>query len=108
VATSEASRTELQSGLVVAWELGAAVQSFVAKSGKTWTVVELRNPQELRQYVTVWLEGEAGPGLQSVPPRTVIGLRVDGLRAGRERGELVATASRATVEEAFARAGGRA
>lgn len=108
MATSQPSITPTPSGVAFAWELGTPVQSFTAKSGKTWTVVELRNPHDLRQYVSIWLEGEAGDVLQSVPARTLLALRVDGIRAGRERGELSATASRAAVEAAFAKALGNA
>lgn len=108
MAAPEATQTGPQGGVAFAWELGSSVRAFNAKSGKRWTVVELRNPQDLKQYVSIWLEGDAGATLEAITPRTVVPIRVEGLRAGRERGELVATASRASVEEAFARVGGKA
>lgn len=95
-------------GVTFVWELAAPVEAFTAKSGKRWTTIDLRNPQNLRQSLSVWLEGEAGPVLEAVPARTVIALTVDGVRAGRERGELSATVKRAAVEAAFARAAGKA
>ena len=72
-------------GVVFTWELGAPVEAFTAKSGARWTVVELRNLQNLKQYLSAWLEGDAGPILEAVPARTLITLTVDGVRPGKER-----------------------
>jgi hypothetical protein len=95
-------------GVAFSWELGSPVEAFTAKNGKRWTVVELRNPQNLKQYLSIWLEGDAGPVLEAVPARTLITLRVDGVRAGKDRGELSATMTRTAVEAAFARVAGKA
>ena len=99
--TSRASAT-------FSWELAEAVEAFTAKNGKRWTQIELRNPLNLKQFLSIWLEGDDTPAIRSVEARTLITLPVEGVRAGDKYGELTPKVSRAVVEAAFARAGGKA
>jgi hypothetical protein len=73
------------------------------KSGEDRTLVELRDPERLSQAIVLWLDG-AADSLADLPPRSAVAIRVESLRAGRTRGELVGEASRDAVVEAFKRA----
>jgi hypothetical protein len=93
-------------GFTLSWLLAAPARSFTSKTtGTSKTVIELRDPQRLAQSLTVFLDGEAGPKLEAVPPRSLITLHVEEVRSGRGRGELIASVERAAVEAAFERAG---
>lgn len=95
-------------GLVVSWLLAAPVRSFVSKvDNKKRTVFELRDPARLGNSLVVFLDGEPGT-LAAVPPNTRITLRLDEVRSGRGRGELVGSVPRAVVEQAFAAVAGGA
>lgn len=104
--STEEKQMQTQGGVIVMWLLAAPVRSFKSKSsGETKTVVELRDPIRLSNSLTVFLDGDAGE-LEKVAPRSMITLRVDEVRPGRGRGELIGSVSREAVEAAFARAGG--
>lgn len=93
-------------GFTLSWLLAAPARSYTAKAtGKRRTLVELCDPQRLKHCITIFLDGEAGPKLATVPVQTVITLHVTELTAGDRRGELIATADRSAVEAAFERAG---
>jgi hypothetical protein len=93
-------------GFTLSWLLAAPVRSYTAKAtGKRRSLIELCDPQRLKRCITIFLDGEAGPKLESVPVQTVITLHVTELAAGDRRGELIATADRSAVEGAFERAG---
>lgn len=88
-------------GIHFSWLLAAPVRSFVSKaSGATRTVVELRDPARLGNSLVLFLDGEAGP-LANVPANTRVTLRVDEVRSGSHRGELIGSVSREAVMEAF-------
>ena len=93
-------------GFTLSWMLAAPVRSYTAKAtGKRRTRVELVDPQRLKQGITIFLDGEAGPKLEAVRVQTVITLHVSELSAGDRRGEFLASADRSAVEAAFERAG---
>jgi len=104
--TQESKNTNKKGGLTVEWLLAAPVRSFVSKtSGKTKTVVELRDPTRLGNSLVVFLDGEAA-GLARIEPSTIGTLHVEEVRSGQGRGELIGTATRKDVEQAFGVSGG--
>ena len=89
---------------LVGWLLTAPARSFVSKrDDKTRTVIELRDPMRLGNYVVLFLDGDAG-SLVSAPLNTRVTVRLDEVRSGRGRGELIGSAARAAVEQAFSAA----
>ena len=106
MSTESQRQVATDGGLTVSWLLAAPVRSFVSKtSGQTCTVVELRDPARLGNSLVLFLDGESGP-LAQVSPNTLLTLRVTEVRSGSGRGELIGTATRESVEAAFALAGG--
>lgn len=102
--TNSGKTTDLATGgIVVAWLLGDDPKTIKTREGQEKTIVELRDPRRLSNSIVIWLDGPAG-ALTRAQPGSVIHLRVDGVRSGRARGELVASVSREAVESAFARA----
>ncbi|HVM16416.1 MAG TPA: hypothetical protein VM290_02395 [Gaiellaceae bacterium] len=99
--------TPVGGGLTVNnWLLVSEARSFVSKrDNQTRTVVELRDPSRLSSSLVLFLDGEPGP-LAAVPINSRVTLRVDEVRSGRGRGELVGSVSRAAVEQAFSSARG--
>jgi len=93
-------------GFMLSWLLAGPVRSYTSKaSGQRRTLIELCDPQRLKRCITIFLDGDAGPKLEAVAPRTVITLHVEELNPGNTRGELIARVDRAAVEAAFERAG---
>lgn len=89
----------------IGWVLGGPASSFVSKAtGEPKSVIELRDPSRLRNSLVIFLDGEPG-ALAQVEANTVVTLRVDEVRKGASRGELIADVGREAVEAAFARAG---
>jgi hypothetical protein len=108
MSTQPQKTTPAAGGLTVSWLLASPVRSFVSKrDDQPRTVVELRDPARLSSSLVFFLDGEPGR-LASLPVNSRVTVRVDEVRSGRGRGELVGSVSRAALEEAFARAGGAA
>ena len=102
MSTEEQTKARPSGGLTVSWLLASPARSFTSKQTDTVkTVVELRDPRRLSNALVVFPRREEGP-LAAVEPGSVVTLHVDEVRGGRNRGELVATVSRETVEAAFA------
>ncbi len=87
-------------GLVVQWLLADDPSSFTTKAGEVRTVIELRDPARLGKSLVIWLEGDSQP-FENVPPGTYISLRLESVRSGNARGELIADVSREAVQAAF-------
>jgi hypothetical protein len=87
-------------GFLITWILADTPRSITTRDGSEKTIIELRDPTRLAQSITVWLDGSAGV-LADVQPGAAISLHVPMLRAGKARGELVASVDRAAVERAF-------
>ncbi|MBX6369891.1 MAG: hypothetical protein IRZ04_18060 [Rhodospirillales bacterium] len=106
MSAQEQKQSQPVGGVVVNWLLAAPARTFTSKTtGEPKTVIELRDPSRLSNSLVVFLDGSAGT-LGAVQPRTPIALRLDEVRAGRGRGELIGVVAREAVEAAFARAGG--
>jgi len=91
-------------GVTFTWLLGGPVSSFVSKAtGEPKTVIELRDPARLRNSLVLFLDGEPGE-LERIKPHTTVTLRVDEVRKGSGRGELIGEVNREAVETAFGRA----
>jgi hypothetical protein len=101
--TSNTENPRVYGGMTIAWLLGDEPKAITTKTGDVRTVIELRDPKRLSNSITIWLDGDA-KAFELVSPGVAIALHVEGLRAGKGRGELVATVERAVVEEAFRRA----
>lgn len=94
-------------GFTLSWLLAGPARSYTSKaSGKRRTLIELCDPNRLKRSITIFLDGEAGPKLEAVPPRSLITLHVEELQPGSGRGEFIASVERSAVETAFERAGG--
>jgi hypothetical protein len=87
-------------GLVVQWLLADDPSSFTTKAGEVRTVIELRDPTRLGKSLVIWLEGDS-QSFKNVPPGSYISLRLESVRSGKGRGELIADVSREAVETAF-------
>ena len=103
--STSVSKTPNAGGVLVTWLLASPIRSFTSKTtGEERTVVELRDPAALGNSLVLFLDGAPG-ALADVPTNTLVALRVDSVRSGRGRGELVGTVARADVEAAFLKAG---
>lgn len=92
-------------GFSLSWLLAGPVRSYTSKAtGQRRTLVELCDPNRLKRSITIFLDGEAGPKLETMPPRSLITLHVEELKPGSGRDEFIATVERAAVEAAFDRA----
>jgi hypothetical protein len=87
------------SGLTVSWLLADDPRTVRTQQGEERTVIELRDPRRLANAIVIWLDGPAG-ALAQVPAGTPIHIHLDALRAGKNRGSLIATVSREAVEAA--------
>jgi hypothetical protein len=90
-------------GLLVEWVLADDPSTFTTKKGNVMTVIELRDPTRLGKSLVIWLEGD-GEAFAGVARNSLITLRVDAVRSGDKRGELLADVTREAVEASFARA----
>lgn len=92
-------------GARFAWLLGEAPYSITTKTGQRRTVLTLHDPDRLTRTLAIWLDGEAEE-LPVVKPRTPVVIHVESVRAGKARGELIASVSREAVVAALTRAAG--
>lgn len=92
-------------GARFAWELGEEPRSITTKTGERRTILTLHDPERLTHTLVIWLDGTTD-GLPVVKPRSPVVIHVDGVRAGKVRGELVASVSREAVVAALTRAAG--
>jgi hypothetical protein len=91
-------------GVHVEWIVSQPAREYTSKAdGATRTVVELRDPSRLGNSITLFLDGPAGD-LAKVAANATVRLRLEEVRPGRGRGELVGSANREDVDAAFARA----
>ena len=91
-------------GLALTWLLGDDPRTIRTKTGEKRTVVELREPgttQRVARHLARWRGRQPAAAVD----RHAGLMRVESVRSGRGRGELVATVARQALAAASTRAG---